>query len=133
MVDRRRRPYPFLRERLRRLRLGGCRRRTHPITPKTLPELEKAYADLSHEAAYAIAHRNDRQKTSSTLRLASLQTCSTCGAAYKVGEKCSTCLFQIRMDTETCTHDADRHGPESGCIECRCTSTTGHPAKETNS
>jgi len=91
------------------------------------------YADLSYEAAYAIVHRNDRQKTSGTLRLASLQTCSTCGAAYEVGEKCNTCLFQVRMDTETCTHDADRHGPESGCIECRCTSTTGHSDKETNS
>lgn len=25
-----------------------------------------------------------------------------------------------------CSHDAERHGPETGCIECRCTSTTGH-------
>jgi hypothetical protein len=28
---------------------------------------------------------------------------------------------------EVCEHDADRHDPEAGgCIECRCTSATGH-------
>jgi hypothetical protein len=26
----------------------------------------------------------------------------------------------------TCGHGADRHGPEAGCVECRCTATAGH-------
>src|SRR5690606_19241918 len=26
----------------------------------------------------------------------------------------------------SCPHGPERHGPEAGCIECRCTSTTGH-------
>jgi hypothetical protein len=26
----------------------------------------------------------------------------------------------------TCKHGAEYHGPEAGCVECRCTSATGH-------
>ena len=29
---------------------------------------------------------------------------------------------------EACAHSADRHGPEAGCVECRCQSTVGHAA-----
>ncbi|MGQ4393741.1 hypothetical protein ACN6K5_003527 [Streptomyces violaceoruber] len=31
-----------------------------------------------------------------------------------------------RQPVSSCLHHPERHGPEAGCIECRCTSTTGH-------
>lgn len=31
-----------------------------------------------------------------------------------------------RQAVSSCLHHPERHGPEAGCIECRCTSTTGH-------
>jgi len=34
-----------------------------------------------------------------------------------------------RQPVISCSHDPERHGPEAGCIECRCTSTTGHVAE----
>ncbi|MFE0472563.1 hypothetical protein ACFW2V_13210 [Streptomyces sp. NPDC058947] len=87
------------------------------------------FPDLAQAAARAIVHRNDTTSSFEvTLQLAEFQTCRVCGAGNRVGAECTACAFQIRMDTETCQHDAERHGPEAGCIECRCVSTTGHGA-----
>jgi len=33
---------------------------------------------------------------------------------------------KISRSVVVCDHDAERHGPEMGCVECPCTSTTGH-------
>jgi hypothetical protein len=37
--------------------------------------------------------------------------------------------FDIQEDT--CSHGPERHGPEAGCIECRCSSATGHATERT--
>lgn len=37
---------------------------------------------------------------------------------------------QTQTAIALCDHDAEHHGPESGCIECRCSLTTGHKEKD---
>lgn len=37
---------------------------------------------------------------------------------------------RLHAKNSRCEHDAEHHGPETGCVECPCTSTTGH--EETN-
>jgi hypothetical protein len=37
------------------------------------------------------------------LQLAQHQTCTTCGAGYKIGASCATCAFQARMAAEAST------------------------------
>ena len=87
---------------------------------------------IYHGNGDALFTPEDAVTLGEALILNRLQACSTCGAGYEVGTQCSTCAFQVRMATETCAHAADRHGPEMGCVECRCSSTTGHSAsKET--
>lgn len=47
-------------------------------------------------------------------------------ASTEHGAAAAEILALLNAPTPGCGHGAEYHGPEAGCVECSCTSTTGH-------
>lgn len=93
---------------------GGCpmplgHNRGHSDIPENHQQPEPTPLADDHPAAYALAQY-----------IAGHPMGTIMSAFRELGMKLNVTVEEV------CPHGPERHGPEAGCIECRCTSTTGH-------